>query len=532
MSAGRRARSILSRVLRPLARRTWMLGAAIALVTLGMALECYVGISEVLGASGLVIIFALAVAFGLLCTSSPATAKQSSAVEGDPSAARVDATTGLPNRQTLVERLGQELLGAQRRGALAAVCILDLDGLKRARDGFGAGAGDRFLVDVAARMMSTLRQSDSLARPGADERCGEVSRLGGAEFVVLLKDIAEAQDAARGVRRILATLRDPWQVDGASVQPSASAGIAVYPFDGEAVATLLEKADTAMCQAKHMGRNRYRFASHSMNETAQRRLEVEGRLRWALERGQLAVHYQAQRDATSGEVVAAEALLRWEDPKLGCPSPGEFVPVAEETGLIVPIGEWVLRRACAQAQAWKDAGMRPIRICVNVSGVQLLQPDFAKRVESALRDSGLGADWLELELTEGSILRSNAVSDTVLLELDALGVGLVLDDFGTEYASLSSLKRFPIRRLKIDDSLVAGIPENLEHGVLTSAIVSVARRLGMRVVAEGVETLEQVEALRELGCDELQGYLFGRAAPADEFVRCLARGKGLRPASA
>jgi EAL domain-containing protein (putative c-di-GMP-specific phosphodiesterase class I) len=312
-------------------------------------------------------------------------------------------------------------------------------------------------------------------------------------------------------------------VDHHEIFVTASIGIAVAPLDGEDVETLLKNADTAMYAAKDRGRDGFQFYSKSMNQAAKRKLDIERRLRRALEDDDLSLHYQPMLEAVSGATRGAEALLRWDDPELDPVSPSEFVPVAEDTGLIVPIGAWVLRTACAQAQAWQTAGYRPIRMSVNVSGHQLRQPTFVETVEQTLRESGLSRAYLELEITESTIMQDDEATAAAFRELDELGVGLVLDDFGTGYSSLSYLRRFAIRRVKIDRSFVAEIPRNSEDMAVTAAIVAMAHNLLLTVVAEGVETLEQVQSLRELGCEELQGYLFSVPVLAGEFVRFLER---------
>jgi EAL domain-containing protein (putative c-di-GMP-specific phosphodiesterase class I) len=314
-------------------------------------------------------------------------------------------------------------------------------------------------------------------------------------------------------------------VDHHEIFVTASIGIAVAPSDGEDVETLLKNADTAMYAAKDRGRDSFQFYSKSMNQAAERKLDIERCLRRALEDDALSLHYQPLLEAVSGATRGAEALLRWDDPELGPVSPSEFVPVAEDTGLIVPIGTWVLRNACAQAQAWQTAGYRPIRMSVNVSGHQLRQPTFVGTVEQTLRDSRLSRAYLELEITESTIMQDDEATAAAFRELDELGVGLVLDDFGTGYSSLSYLRRFAIGRVKIDRSFVAEIPGNSEDMAFTAAIVAMAHNLLLTVVAEGVETLEQVQSLRELGCGELQGYLFSVPVPAGEFVRFLEREK-------
>jgi predicted signal transduction protein with EAL and GGDEF domain len=518
----------------PLVRGSFLayfLGGVVPLVSLGIVIERYVlgplaGSREppLLGPLAMLLLFASIALLSLASFLLLRRAVRASLVEIQ-ALASYDPLTGLPNRRLYEDRLGQALLHARRRGDLVAVCFLDLDRFKRINDTLGHRSGDLLLRQVAERLTATVRSSDSVARLGPDEPRGVVSRLGGDEFTFLLQGIADPKDVALVVHRVLDRLGAPFDLGGQEVFATASLGIAIYPFDGEDPEALLASADRAMYSAKGRGRNSYQFFSRSMNEAAQRRLELERRLRAALERDGLSLHYQPVRDASSGEVRGAEALLRWRDPELGPLAPGEFIPIAEETGLIGALGEWVLRRACAQARAWQDAGFRPIRMAVNVSGHQLRLPSFARTVSRALEESGLGASQLELEIIESAIVEREEATEATLCDLDALGVGIVLDDFGTGYSSLSTLRRFPIRRLKVDRAFVAELPGNRDDRVLTQTIVAMARNLGLGVVAEGVETLAQAECLRALGCDELQGHLFSPAVPAEAFERFLEREK-------
>ncbi|MBW2270737.1 MAG: EAL domain-containing protein [Deltaproteobacteria bacterium] len=428
-----------------------------------------------------------------------------------------DSLTGLPNRRMYKDRFEQALVRARREGELVANCFVDLDGFKRVNDKLGHSGGDELLRQVAERLASSVRLGDSIARAATDASQAAVSRLGGDEFTFLLTGISDARDAGRVARRVLSKLREPFNVNHLEIPVTASIGIAVFPADGEDVETLLHNADTAMYCAKDLGRNNFQFYSKSMNEATERRLEVERCLRRAIEQDQLSLHYQPVRDAVSGATRGAEALLRWNDPELGPVAPDEFVSVAEDAGLIVPIGAWVLRTACAQAQAWQAAGFRPLRMAVNVSGHQLREPTFVGTVARVLRDSGLSPAHLELEITESTIMQEDEVTDSAFRRLDELGVGLALDDFGTGYSSLSYLRRFPIGRVKIDRSFVSGIPADADDVAIVAAIAAMAHNLLLAVVAEGVETLEQAESLRELGCQELQGYLFSPAVSAEEF---------------
>jgi diguanylate cyclase (GGDEF)-like protein len=505
----------------------YLLGAVVPLVTLGVVIERYVlapigqpdDAYSALGANWLTGLFTSITLLSLGCFFVLHRLKRS--LEENQALAFYDSLTGLPNRRMYKARLERALVHARRRGGLVATCFLDLDGFKRINDTLGHSSGDRLLGHVAKRLVGCVRSGDPVARGGSDEARTAVSRLGGDEFTFLLAGITDAQDAGRVAYRVLQALRKPFPLDRQEVFTTASIGISIFPLDGEDAETLLINAEAAMYSAKDRGRNNYQFYSRSMNEVARRKFELEHRLHRALECDDLSLCYQPVRETVSGRTVGAEALLRWEDAEAGTVSPSEFVPISEETGLIVELGEWVLSKGCAQLQAWQEAGFRPIRMAVNVSGHQLRHPRFVETVARALRESGLSPAYLELEVTESTIMQDDAVTGAVFQELGELGVGIVLDDFGTGYSSLSYLRNLPIDRLKIDQSFVAELPGNQEDGALTAAIIAMAHSLQLSVVAEGVETLEQAEFLRELGCDDLQGFLFSRAIPAEEFARFL-----------
>jgi diguanylate cyclase (GGDEF)-like protein len=432
-----------------------------------------------------------------------------------------DSLTGLPNRRLYMDRLEQALLWAGRARKLVAVCFLDLDGFKRINDTLGHGTGDLVLRGVAQRLMESLRLSDSVARIPADDHDAGISRLGGDEFTFLLKGIAEPRNAANVAWRVLEALRKPFAVGGHEVFATASIGIAVYPTDGQDAETLLRNADVAMYHAKSRGRNNYQFYAGSMNTASERRLDLERRLRQALEREEFSLLYQPIRDAATGKTNAAEALLRWKNPEAGLVPPVEFIPIAEETSLIVDLGEWVLRTASAQCQAWKAEGLRAIRMGVNVSGHQIRQPSFVAKVSQVLKETGLSPAQLELEITESTIMQEDDVTNAAFRELAEMGIGIALDDFGTGYSSLSYLRRFAIDRVKVDRSFVQQITSNADDAALATAIIAMAHSLRRLVVAEGVETPEQADFLCENGCDELQGYLFSKPVSAAEFTRLL-----------
>jgi diguanylate cyclase (GGDEF)-like protein len=435
--------------------------------------------------------------------------------------AQFDTLTGLPNRRLFKDRAEQALEHAKREGTLFATCFLDLDAFKRVNDTLGHSAGDELLAEVANRLNGLIRRTDAITR--IDESRAEigVARLGGDEFTLLLTGITNALDADRITRRVLEALRAPFVVGEHQLFVTASIGTAIYPFDGEDIETLLKNADTAMYHAKEQGRNNCKFFSGSMNEESERKLDLEERLRGAIDGEALSVHYQPVRETESGRVVAAEALIRWQDPEIGWISPEEFIPVAEDSGLIDRVGDWVLETVCEQSRAWREAGFEPIRIAVNVSGHQVRKSGFVDKVRRTLHESGLSASEIELEITESTIMQEDKMIDDAFGALHAMGISLALDDFGTGYSSLTYLRRFPISRVKIDRSFVDGIPHDRDNLALTAAIISMAHHLMMLVVGEGVETEDQAQSLRELGCEELQGYLFSPPVPPDEFTRFL-----------
>lgn len=416
-----------------------------------------------------------------------------------------DMLTGLPNRSLLKDRLGQAIAHGRRDGKQVAVLALDLDRFKGVNDTLGHACGDRLLQITAERLKGCLRRTDTVAR------------LGGDEFAVILTGIGQVEDVTLLVRKIQETIARPIRLQEQEIYCSVSVGITLYPLDGTNADSLLRHADTAMYVAKEQGRNTYQYFSREMNFRAVERLELETSLRQALEREELFLHYQPQVDLAAGKVVGVEALLRWEHPEKGTISPARFIPLAEETGLINPIGEWVLRRACAQAQAWKEAGFPPLRMAVNLSGRQFLQAGLVDQVRAALADSGLDPGSLELELTE-SILMDNAERvQRALRELKTLGVLIALDDFGTGYSSLAYLKNFPVDRLKIAGTFVRDLALDSGDAAIAEAIIAMGHSLRLKVIAEGVETREQLDFLRTRSCNEMQGYFFARPMPPEEL---------------
>ncbi len=428
--------------------------------------------------------------------------------------AHYDELTGLPNRTLFNENLEQILLESKRRQRLAAAMFLDLDRFKTINDTLGHEMGDTLLKAVAERLRQCVRRGDVIAR------------LGGDEFTIALADVAQYEDVARVAQKMLDNFAYPFHIGGRDLFVTASIGIALYPQDHRGVDGLLKNADAAMYRAKELGRNNYQFFTQEMNVEASKRLTLETHLRRALERDEFLLHYQPQVDLESGAVVGVEALIRWQNRELGMVSPADFVPLAEETGLIVPIGEWVLRSACRQNKAWQDAGLPKLRISVNLSARQFRERNLIETVRRVLRETGLAPEFLELELTE-SLLQHVDTAEVVLKELHALGVHISVDDFGTGYSSLNYLKRFPIDNLKIDRSFVRDVINDPDDAAITDAIITMAHTLGIHVVAEGVETREQLAFLHQHRCDLMQGYYFSKPLAADALVELLRSGRRL-----
>jgi diguanylate cyclase (GGDEF)-like protein/PAS domain S-box-containing protein len=431
------------------------------------------------------------------------------------SLAYLDPLTGLPNRLLFHDRVGQAVERARRSRQMLTVMLIDLDRFKLINDSLGLEAGDQVLRTTGERMVAALRRSDTVAR------------LGGDEFMVLLSTTANAEAAARVAQKLQDAMRPALDVGGHELSVTASLGIALFPYDGDDADTLIKNADTALSRSKEQGRNSYQFYTNDMNAMAFERLMLESRLRKALEQGELVIYYQPQVSLVTGRIVGAEALIRWFHPDLGMVPPGEFIPLAEETGLIVPIGDWVLRTACAEARRWQELGFRDLRVAVNISARQFQQNELVDTVSGALRDTGLAAAQLELELTESVIMRNAAETGRRLRALAALGVQLAVDDFGTGYSSLAYLRDFPIRSLKIDRSFVRDMDRDPRSTTITHAVMALASSLQLKAVAEGVETPEQLALLRRSGCEEMQGYLFARPLPADDFLALLREDRRL-----
>lgn len=441
-----------------------------------------------------------------------------------------DSLTGLPNRRLLQERLRAAIRAAQDRDFSAAVLFIDLDGFKKVNDSFGHSVGDEMLRKIAERLLANVRAEDDVGRSQLTPRgSSSVSRLGGDEFIVLLSQVTRPDDAGRVARRILKALDEEIAVDHYRLSANASIGIATFPDDGHDVESLLRSADAAMYAAKSAGGRGFRFASASLNETALRRHEIGVRLRKALRAEGLDIQYQPLRDAMTGVLTGAEALLRWEDPELGAVSPAEFTPVAEETGLILSIGRWMLETVCGQLRSWRDAGLRSMPVSVNVSPAQLRSPGFAASCAQILRRHGLGVASLELEISESAFLQRDPHAIRNLEELRELGLSLVLVDFGTGFSSLAHLMRHSIRRIKIDRSLVAAASHQSQAGEFVAGLTALARCLRIRTTAEGVETQEQLSLLQAEGCTEVQGFLLSRPVDAKEFQRFLEREEPAEP---
>jgi diguanylate cyclase (GGDEF)-like protein len=436
-----------------------------------------------------------------------------------------DGLTGLPNRVLFKEQLAQLLKFAKRHNHLVAILFLDLDNFKRINDTLGHDLGDKLLRDVTDRLTQWIRPSDYASRANIENTV--VSRLGGDEFTLYLAEIAQVQDAARVAQRILDVLSKPFMLDTHEVFITASVGITIFPLDGEDGETLLKNADTAMYHAKNRGRNNYQFFAASMNATIMERLTLEIDLRKSLEREELLLYYQPQLDLHTGRIIGMEALIRWMHPNRGMVLPSEFISLSEESGMIVPIGQWVMRTACAQNKALQAAGLLPVRVAANLSGRQILDPQLPEMVAQILKDTGLSPEYLELELTESMLMKKEETILNTMHELKEMGIRLLIDDFGTGYSSLSYLKSFPLDTLKIDKSFVDHIPTNPDDVALVRAIIAMAHSLKLRVLAEGVELEEQLEFLREEGCDEIQGYLISRPVPADALEKFLLQEKHL-----
>ena len=428
-----------------------------------------------------------------------------------------DGLTGLPNRESFSEHLSKSIAHARRYGRAMAVLFLDLDDFKRVNDTLGHNTGDLLLKEVADRVRDAVRSSDSMAYMAAREEDEPAARLGGDEFAVILSELRRADDAATVAERIVERLSQSFRLNVHEIFTTASVGISVYPRDGEDAESLLKHADAAMYSAKRGGKNRYEFFDEAMNIAAQRRLSVDSQMRKALENGEFFLLYQPQMDVPTGQIDGVEALLRWQNPQLGLLSPIEFIPLAEENGLIIPIGDWVLQTACAQMKLWREQDVGLSRIAVNISVLQFVHKHFVERLGQILKDTGLDPEYLELEITESLLAKDVEGAVIILDELKRLGVQISIDDFGTGYSSLNYLKSFPVDRLKIDRSFIKDILSSPDDDAIVSAVIGMAASLRLGVVAEGVETEAQLGVLRSKNCDEIQGYFLSRPIPAEEL---------------
>jgi diguanylate cyclase (GGDEF)-like protein len=423
-----------------------------------------------------------------------------------------DSLTGIPNRQAFLETLERELHRSKIGNKKFAVLFMDLDAFKRINDTLGHNVGDQLLKMVSERLRDTTRPTDLVSR---GEQSSSLARLGGDEFTILIPDLERVDHALNVAHRVKEAMRRSFVIEGNEIFCTASIGISLYPEDGDDCDSLLKFADTAMYHAKNCGKNNAKLYSSSLTMQIMSHVKLEVGLRRALDNHELYLLYQPQIDVASGETVGVEALVRWRHPERGLISPNEFIPLAEDTGLIVPIGEWVLRTACQQASAWQKSAGRSIRMAVNLSAKQFKDDNLSQIVQSALDDSGLDPQWLELELTEGTLMDDARATMATMEQLRAIGVQLSIDDFGTGYSSMNYLKRFDVRALKIDKSFISGLPQDAENAAITRAIIAMAHGLKMVVVAEGVETAAQLQLLQEYGCDMVQGFYLGHPGPCE-----------------
>jgi len=435
-----------------------------------------------------------------------------------------DSLTGLPNREQAHSRLRTALEVTQQRGKMLAVMYIDLDNFKRINDTLGHSVGDEVLKVAAERLGKSLRRVDDFSSAGSKvERPGDLGRLGGDEFMVILPDISSSDDARAVADRLIAAIQQPMQLSNNTVIITPSIGIAIAPTDGTDVASLLRHGDLAMYFAKRRWPGSFAFFDVSMNEGMLQRYTIEGKLRGALERGELSLHYQPQIEMATGDIAGMEALLRWTNDELGVVPPMDFIPIAEATGLIIPIGEWVLKTACTQVRKWCDEGLSVKRIAVNIAGQQFAMPNFVEVVKAALDETGLEHGMLELEITESMVMIDEKRSEKLLAELHAIGVSVAIDDFGTGYSNFQRLQHLAIDRLKMDRSFVRDLSETADDGAIAAAIINVAKALKVGIVAEGVESFAQLRFLQDHHCNQAQGFLLSRALPASEARLVLQR---------
>ncbi|MES2352860.1 MAG: EAL domain-containing protein [Pseudomonadota bacterium] len=417
-----------------------------------------------------------------------------------------DGLTGLPNRVRFSEILNHSLHLASRHNKKLAVLFIDLDRFKNINDTLGHEAGDILLQEAGKKLKDCLRKNDTVAR------------LGGDEFVVLIEEVVDTNHVITVAQKVLAAMIKPFKLVGQELRVTASVGVSMFPEDGVDEQTLMKNADIALYRAKEEGKNNYQLYSEKMNAFSFQRLALETSLRRALERDEFLLHYQAKLDLRTGKVTGMEALLRWQHPDLGMISPAQFIPIAEETGLIVPIGKWVLATACLQNKAWQDEGLPALRVAVNLSARQFFDDSLVQDISQILTETRMSAGCLELEITESMVMRDPERAVRLLCELKAMGIRLAIDDFGVGYSSLATLKRFPIDTIKVDRSFIRDIPGDAEDKALTEAIIAMGKTLSLTVIAEGVETQQQYDFLREKSCDEFQGYYFSKPIDKDKFA--------------
>jgi len=421
--------------------------------------------------------------------------------------AQYDQLTKLPNRMLFNDRLQHAITRAKRAKKIVGLMFIDLDRFKSVNDTLGHHAGDLLLQEISQRLANIVRAQDTVAR------------LGGDEFTIILEDLSYAEDAAIVADKLLLALQEKIVIGGNDIFIGGSIGISIYPADGGNTENIVKSADMAMYQAKEQGRNRYQFYTDELAQYAEKRFQIENRLRQALDNNELEVYYQPQIDISTGKLVGAEALVRWNDPEKGLISPADFIPIAEETGIIEPLGNWVLRTACKQTKAWQDEGFAPLRMTVNVAGYQIMQGSIIESTRTILEETGLAPELLELEITEGFVMDHPDKGVSILNELKQLGISLAIDDFGTGYSSLSYLKRLPIDRLKIDRSFVMDIPHDKDDEAIVATIIAIAKNLGLSIIAEGVENEDQIQFLIKEACFEVQGFYFSKPIPSNEFTQ-------------
>ena len=430
--------------------------------------------------------------------------------------ANYDSLTGLPNRALFRDRLSQSMARAQRSGQVMALMFLDLDRFKVVNDDLGHEVGDRLLQHVGRTLTQCLRNVDSVAHESAEPHT--LSRLGGDEFTVIIEDVGSAEDAAHVAQRMLDALNEPFVVDEEEIVVSASIGISLYPTDDVDLDSLIRHTDMAMYRAKSLGRSTYSFFSDDLSAAVTARVSLEGSLRRAVERQEFVLQFQPKADLRSGQVTGVEALVRWQRPGHGLVAPDRFISVLEDTGLILPVGAWVIRAACEQLAAWDRLGLPPMRLAVNLSARQSRHLYLASLIEDSLRENSIDPKRLEIELTESLLMEDNEATRAMLESFRRIGVRLAIDDFGTGHSSLSYLKRFAVDTLKIDRTFIHSLPDNDEDAAICAAIIAMGRSMKMSIVAEGVETPEQAQLLRELGCDEMQGFWLGKPMAGSDFA--------------